>query len=138
MARILRSTTKLINNLEGAGRRSQETKVAKAAGEENLTKAPLKSKTPDNAGQEDPTEPRAPVEEYTVTKVWTEMSTKIEIHNVSEMKQISRPSSIALPKINCPPSSPLAIAGSFKPAELNSIEQTDVQSSLILAMLRAR
>ena len=104
MARILRSTAKLIKNLEGAGRRSQETKVAKAAGEENLTKAPLKSKTLDNAGQEDPTEPRAPVEEYTVTKVWTEMSTKIKVLSVSEMKEICRPSSTSLPKINCLPS----------------------------------
>ena len=66
------------------------------------------------------------------------MSTKIKILNVSEMTEICRPSSIALPKINYPPSSPLAIAGGFKPAELNPVEQTNIQSSLILAMLRAR
>ena len=97
MARILWSATKLIKNLEGAGRRSQETKVARAAGEENLTKAPLKSKTLDNAGQEDPTEPRAPVEEYTVTKARTKISTKIKILDISEIKDIWGPSSMALP-----------------------------------------
>ena len=52
------------------------------------TKAPPESETPNNAGPEDPTEPRAPVEEYTVTKAWTEMSTKIKILNVFEMKEI--------------------------------------------------
>ena len=72
VARVLRCAAKLIVNLEAARKRSQETKVAKEPGEEIMTKAPPEGKISDNPGPEELIEPRAPVEENTVTKARTE------------------------------------------------------------------
>ena len=64
VARILRCAAKLIENLEAAGKKSRETKVAMSPGEEILTEAmtkvPPKSKISDNTGPAGPMEPRAP------------------------------------------------------------------------------
>ena len=102
-----------------------------------MTKVPPESKISNNAGPEEPIKPRAPVEKNTGTKARTETPPESKIFDTAEMEEIWGPSSMALPQMNCSPSSPLAIAGSSKTAEDDSDEPTYAPSLLILAPLRA-
>ena len=141
MARVLRCALKLIENIEAAGKRSRETKVAKEPGGEILTKvmtkAPPESKIPDNTRPENPIKPRAPVRRTPCTRHGLMTPPKSNKYDTAEMEEIWGPSSAVLPQTNCSPSSPPVIAGSSKPTEGDSDELTYAPSSLILDTLRA-
>ena len=136
---------------------STESKIFDKSGPEEPieSKAPVEEHIVTEARTQAPIEPKetakskAPAEKLTVPKAPIGAKKAKEAKeaeeaegktiNTTEMVEIWGPSSMALPQLNCSPSSPPVQAGSSKPAgNYDSAEPIHTSSLLLPATLRAR